>query len=164
MGYIKVPISYRKSNPSEIKREIEDRITMIDNLIELIVFTPRGSFPADADFGFEYWNNEYSNAHFRDSDNGQNGALVNGLYDDITRKECQDGIKKSLETYDVLLRQIDVSVELHSVDSEQRKKLASKLQVVVKVTGMLEEGLGTFTPYKKEISFLMEPTVKCYKI
>lgn len=35
---------------------------------------------------------------------------------------------------------------------------------MVKVTGMLEEGLGTFTPYKKEISFLMEPTVKRYKI
>ena len=73
-------------------------------------------------------------------------------------------IKRSLETYDVLLKQIDVSIELHSVDSEQRKKIASKFQVVVKVTGMLDEGLGTFTPYKKEISFLMEPTVKRYKI
>lgn len=165
MGYIKVPISYNtKSNSSEIKREIEDRTTMIDNLIELIVFTPRGSFPADADFGFEYWNNEYSNVNFRDFNNGQNGALVNGLYNEITRKECQESIKRSLETYDVLLKQIDVSIELRSVDSEQRKKITSKFQVVVKVTGMLEEGLGTFTPYKKEISFLMEPTVKRYKI
>lgn len=165
MGYIKVPISYNtKSNSSEIKREIEDRTTMIDNLIELIVFTPRGSFPADADFGFEYWNNEYSNVNFRDFNNGQNGALVNGLYNEITRKECQESIKRSLETYDVLLKQIDVSIELRSVDSEQRKKITSKFQVVVKVTGMLEEGLGTFTPYNKEISFLMEPTVKRYKI
>ena len=159
MGYIKVPISYTKNNSSEIKREIEDRTAMIDNLIELIVFTPR-----DADFGFEYWNNEYANVNFRDFNNGQNGALVNGLYNEITRKECQDSIKRSLETYDVLLKQIDVSIELHSVDSEQRKKIASKFQVVVKVTGMLDEGLGTFTPYKKEISFLMEPTVKRYKI
>ena len=164
MGNIKVPISYTKSNCFKIKREIEDRTAMIDNLIELIVFTPRGSFPADADFGFEYWNNEYSNVNFRDFNNGQNGALVNGLYNEITRKECQESIKRSLETYDVLLKQIDVSIELRSVDSEQRKKITSKFQVVVKVTGMLEEGLGTFTPYKKEISFLMEPTVKRYKI
>ena len=164
MDYIKVPISYTKNNSSEIKREIDDRTALIDNLIELIVFTPRGSFPADADFGFEYWNNEYSNVNFRDFNSGQNGALVNGLYNEITRKECQDSIKRSLETYDVLLKQIDVSIELHSVDSEQRKKIASKFQVVVKVTGMLDEGLGTFTPYKKEISFLMEPTVKRYKI
>lgn len=164
MGYIKVPISYAKIDFSEIKREIDDRNTMIDNLIELIVFTPRGSFPADADFGFEYWNNEYSNVNFRDFNNGQNGALVNGLYNEITRKECQESIKRSLETYDVLLKQVDVSIELRSVDSEQRKKITSKFQVVVNVTGMLDEGLGTFTPYKKEISFLMEPTVKRYKI
>ena len=52
MGYIKVPISYTKNNSSEINREIEDRTAIIDNLIELIVFTPRGSFPADPDFGF----------------------------------------------------------------------------------------------------------------
>ena len=164
MDYIKVPISYMKSNSSEIKREIGDRITMIDNLIELIVFTPRGSFSADADFGFEYWNNEYSNVNFRDFNNGQNGTFINGLYNEITRKECQDSIKRSLETYDVLLKQIDVSIELHSINSEQRKKIASKFQVMVKVTGMLDEGLGTFTPYKKEIIFLMEPTVKRYKI
>lgn len=164
MEYIKVPISYTRNNVTEIKREIEDRTSMIDNLIELIVFTPRGSFPADADFGFEYWNNEYSNVNFRDFNNGQNGAFVNGLYNEITRKECQESIRRSLETYDVLLKQIDVSIELRPVDPEQKKHIASKFQVVVKVTGMLEEGLGTFTPYEKEISFLMEPTIIRYKI
>lgn len=162
-NYIKSPVEYTE-NSLYIKRHLHDRREIIDNLIELIVFTPRGSFPADPDFGFEYWNNEYSNVNFRDFNNGQNGALVNGLYNEITRKECQESIKRSLETYDVLLKQIDVSIELRSVDSEQRKKITSKFQVVVKVTGMLEEGLGTFTPYKKEISFLMEPTVKRYKI
>lgn len=164
MEYIKVPISYTRNNVTEIKREIEDRTSMIDNLIELIVFTPRGSFPADADFGFEYWNNEYSNVNFRDFNNGQNGAFVNGLYNEITRKECQESIRRSLETYDVLLKQIDVSIELRPVDPEPKKHIASKFQVVVKVTGMLEEGLGTFTPYGKEISFLMEPTIIRYKI
>ena len=165
MGYIKVPISYSKSNSFEIKREIENRTSMIDNLIELIVFTPRGSFLADPDFGFEYWNNEYSNVNFQDFNNEQNGALVNGLYNEITRKECQESINRSLETYGVLLKNINkVSVELHSVDSEQRKKIMSKFQVVVKVTGEFEDGLGTFTSYEKEISFLMEPTVKRYKI
>lgn len=162
-NYIKTPIAYTEQSLS-IKRSLQDRREVLDNLIEIIVFTPRGSFPADPDFGFEYWNNEYANVNFRDFNNGQNGALVNGLYNEITRRECQESIKKSLETYDVLLKQIDVSIELHSVDSEQRKKIASKFQVVVKVTGMLDEGLGTFTPYKKEICFLMEPTVKRYKI
>ena len=97
MEYIKVPISYTRNNVTEIKREIEDRTSMIDNLIELIVFTPRGSFPADADFGFEYWNNEYSNVNFRDFNNGQNGAFVNGLYNEITRKECQESIRRCID-------------------------------------------------------------------
>lgn len=162
-NYVKTPIAYKEQSLF-LRRNLQDRWEVIDNLIELIVFTPRGSFPADSDFGFEYWNNEYSNVNFRDFNNGQNGALVNGLYNEITRKECQESIKRSLEMYDVLLKQIDVSIELRSVDSEQRKKITSKFQVVVKVTGLLEEGLGTFTPYKKEISFLMEPTVKRYKI
>lgn len=162
--YIKVPVSYTEDKSLIFKREVADRTKMIDNLIELIVFTPQGSFPADTDFGFEYWNHEYSNVNFRDFNNGQNGSFANGLYNEITRKECQDSIKRSIESYDVLLKQIDVSIELRSIESEQRKKITSKFQVIVKVTGVLEEGLGTFIPYKKEISFLMEPTVKRYKI
>lgn len=165
MNYIQSPISYL-TDSTIIMRTAEDQIAMIDNLIEMIVFTPRGSFPADPDFGFEYWNNEYTNVNFRDFNNGQNAAFVNGLYSEITRKKCQDSIKKSLETYmiDGMLKQIDVSIELQTIDSEQRKKVASKFKVVVRVTGMLDEGLETYAPYKKEISFLMEPTVKRYNL
>lgn len=103
MKFIKTPLTYNEEHTS-IERNIDGRIAMIDNLIELIVFTPRGSFIADSDFGFEYWNHEYSNVHFRDFNSGQNASFVNGLYNEITRKECQESIKKSLETYDVQLR------------------------------------------------------------
>ena len=165
MNYIQSPISYLPDS-TVIRRTAEDQIAKIDNLIELIVFTPRGSFPGDPDFGFEYWNNEYTNVNFRDFNNGQNGAFVNGIYSEITRKKCQDSIKSSLETYmtDGKLKQIDVSIELQTIDSEQRKKVASKFKVVVRVTGMLDEGLETYAPYKTEISFLMEPTVKRYNL
>ena len=160
MGYIKVPISYSNINPLELNRGMEQRVAVIDNLIEVVVFTPRGCFLADDDFGFDYWNHEYSNINLRDFNNGQNGSLVGGLYNEITRKECQESIKRSLEAYDTLLKQIDVSIELHPVKSEQRKKIASKFRIVVMVTGALDDGLGTYIPYRKEISFLMEPTVK----
>lgn len=159
MGYIKAPISYTKNNSLEINRGIVDRLAMIDNLVELIVFTPRGSFSSDPDFGFEYWEHEYSNVNFRDFNSGQNGAFANGLYNEIKRRECQDSIKRSLEAYYSLLKQVDVSIELNNIDSEQRSRSISKYQVVVTVTGMLDEGLGTYTPYKKVIRFLMEPTI-----
>lgn len=160
MGFIKVPITYTNSKSAELRREQNDKTSMLDNLIELIVFTPRGSFLGDSDFGFEYWNHEYVNVNFTDFNNGQNEAFCNGLYNEITRKKCQEGIKRSIEAYDVLLTQINVSVELHTIDTKQRKKIASKFQVVIIVTGMLDE----FTPYRKEISFLMEPTVKRSRI
>ena len=54
MGYIKVPISYTKNNSSEIKREIEDRTAMIDNLIELFVFCGGGCFGGVGVFGFVF--------------------------------------------------------------------------------------------------------------
>lgn len=158
MGYIEVPISYVENNPTELNRTTDDDVSMIDNLLELIVFTPRGSFPGDLDFGFEYWNHEYSNVNLRDFNNGQNGA-----FNEITRKECQDSIKRSLERYFEKLSKIDVSIELHTINTEQRKNIASKFQVVVKVTGLLPAGAGTMSLYQKEISFLMEPTVKRYK-
>lgn len=162
--YIKTPLSYNENHA--IIRNINERISMIDNFIELIVFTPRGSFAADSDFGFEYWNHEYSNIHFRDFNRGQNGNYINGLYGEITKKECQDSIKKSLEAYNIQLKQIDVTVELKDIKNNEwgDKRISSKYEVIVKVTGILDNGLGTFTPYKKEIYFLMEPTVKRLKI
>ena len=89
-------------------------------------------------------------------------SYVNGLYNEITRKECQDSVKKSLEVYEHQLKQIDVSIELRPIDYNTiiRDKLSSKYEIVVVVTGMLDDGLGTFIPYNKNISFLMEPTVK----
>lgn len=164
MVFIKTPINYNENSADQgnlsISRDIEDRVKMIDNLIELIVFTPRGSFHGDPDFGFEYWNHEYSNVNVRNFNNEQNSFSTKSIYNEITRKECQDSIKRSLETYEVQLKQIDVSIEIHPLRTEQRKTIVSKFQVIVKVTGMLPAGTGTSSVYNKEISFLMEPTVK----
>jgi len=153
MEYLKVPLSYVNAESLELERTVDDKTKMIDSLIDLIVFTPKGSCHADSDFGFEFWNYEYSNVSMRDFNNGQNGTFMNGVYNEITRKECQDSIKKSLEAYDSLLKHVDVTIELHSIEPEKRKKVLSRFQVVVKVSGMLDDGLGTFMPYNKEISF-----------
>lgn len=101
MDFVKTPIEFIKKESSvSLYREIDDKKLMLDNLVELIVFTPKGSFSADPDFGFEYWNHEYSNIHYRDFNNNHTGMGLYGLYNDVTRKECQESIKKSLETYE----------------------------------------------------------------
>lgn len=164
MAYIKTPLSYQ--DESRISRSIDDRVAMIDNFIDLVVFSPCGSFAADPDFGFEYWNHEYSNVHFRDFNNGQNTTFVNGMYNEVTQKECRESIENSLRTYVPDLKQVNVLIELNSVadDTGTSKGVASKYEVIIKISGMLDDGLGVFRPYRKDLRFWMEPTVKKIRI
>lgn len=161
MAFIKTPLTY-ENNSLVIARDIEEQIAMIDNFIEIIVFSPKGSFAADDDFGFDYWNHEYSNVHLQSFNLGQDMNFTNGLYNEITLKECKESIEKSLEAYEPQLKQVGVSIELGAVktDRESSRKLLSKYEVTIRITGMLDDGLSTLFPYKKEVSFLMEPTVK----
>lgn len=165
MAFIKAPITY-ESNSVLIARSLDERIAMIDNFIELIVFSPKGSFVADDDFGFEYWNHEYSNVHFLSFNQGQNGNYINGLYNEVTLKGCKESIENSLNVYEPQLKQVKVSIELSSIKTgrDVNHKVLSKYEVTIRISGMLGDGLGTLTPYNKEVSFLMEPTVKRIKI
>ena len=122
MNFVNTPIEFEKSDASvTLKRGLEERIKMLDNLVELIVFTPKGEFSADPDFGFEYWNHEYSNIHHREFNSHHSSGNHYGLYNDVTRKECQESIKKSLETYEPQIKHIDVSIELEPIGSEKQK-------------------------------------------
>lgn len=161
MNFISTPLAFTYSG-RQIARDITDRVTMLDNLVELIVFTPRGSFEADPDFGFEYWNHEFSNVHYREFNTSQAGKIANGLYNEVTRKECEDSIRISLATYEPMLKNVQVYIELDSAIAKQRRKrrVASKYEVSVIVEGRLDDGLGTLRPYRKVVVFLVEPTVK----
>lgn len=143
-------------------RDIEDRILMLDNLVELIVFTPRGDFEADPDFGFEYWNHEFSNVHYREFNASQSGIVGGSLYNEVTKKECEDSIRQSLASYEPMLKNVMVSIELDTASQRQRRKrrVASKYAVNVIVEGGIDDGLGTLRPYRKVVVFLVEPTVK----
>jgi hypothetical protein len=164
MNFISTPVSYEEPGLTLV-RSIEESVRMLDNLVELIVFTPRGTFEADPDFGFEYWNHEYSNVHYQEF----NLSLVNrrrgGLQNEITRKECEESVKQSLNTYEPMLKDVIVSIELALTDDKprHRKKIQSKYEVNVVVEGKLDDGLGTMRPYRKTVVFMVEPTVKRYQ-
>jgi hypothetical protein len=167
MTFIRTPLTFQDSDAHvRIVRDIEDRIRMLDNLIELIIFTPRGSFMADPDFGFEYWNHEYSNIHYREFNSEHNGYSGGDLNDEITKEECKKSICQSLEQYEPQLKQVNVSIEINAAEAEKqrKKKVLSKYVVTISVEGIIEDGLGTTTPYKKDVVFLMEPTAKKYRV
>ncbi|MBR5350491.1 MAG: hypothetical protein IK124_04560 [Prevotella sp.] len=160
MRFVSTPIQFIDSG-TKLLRNIEDRIQMLDNLVELIVFTPRGDFEADLDFGFEYWNHEFSNVHYREF-NASQGTKTSSLYNEITKKECEDSIKQSLAAYEPMLKNVTVSIELDAASQRQRRKrrVASKYAVNVIVEGGIDDGLGVLRPYRKVVVFLVEPTVK----
>ena len=167
MTFSTTPLSFENTETSiRMVRDIEDRITMLDNLVELIVFTPKGSFDGDPDFGFEYWNHEYSNVHYREFNNEQTSYSAEGLCNEITKKECQESIQQSLKTYAPQLKHVQVSMELNSaeVEKQRKKKVPSKYTVTITVEGIIEDGLGTTRQYKKNVMFLMEPTAKKYRL
>ncbi len=163
MDFIPTPLAYVESGSRlSIERQAGSRIQRIDNLVEMIVFTPRGSFCADPDFGFAYWNYEYSNIHYRDFNNGHLTLNRSGVYSEMVKNECQESIRKSLETYEPDLKRVAVAIELSplGIVRSARRKVVSKYEVHVKVVGTLDDGLGTMVPYEKRISFYMEPTVR----
>lgn len=161
MRFVSTPLQFIDSG-TKLKREIGDRITMLDNLVELIVFTPRGDFEADPDFGFEYWNHEFSNVHYREFNASQGAKILGSLYNEVTKKECEDSIKQSLAAYEPMLKNVVVSIELAPAAERQRRRrrVASKYAVNVIVEGGIDDGLGVLRPYRKIVVFLVEPTVK----
>ena len=164
MSYISTPIKFVEHKTQiGILRDIEERITMLDNLIELIVFTPRGSFKADSDFGFEYWNHEYSNVNDFQFNNNNTGLDSNNI--ESTKIKCQESIKQSVNNYAPELKHVKISMKLSTADSEKqgRKKFLSRHMVIVEVSGLIEDGLGTSVEYTKDVVFFVEPTAKKLK-
>ncbi len=163
MNFIRTPLSFQASGSRiELVRNIEEKISRLDNLVELIVFTPRGNFSADPDFGFEFWNHEFSNIRQREFNNDHTGFSSDTVVNEVTKKECEDSVRQSLATYEPLLKQVLVRMELNIVEPEKQiqKKVRNKFLVKVVVEGSIEDGLGTSTRYEKEVSFLMEPMAK----
>lgn len=162
MSFIRTPLAYQSSSKGlHIKRDLESEIEQLDNLIELIAFTPRGSFLADPDFGFEYWNHEYSNIQYRTFNSGQGGLLGNKSHQEVTKLECQESIRQSLLTYAPQLTKVEVSVELNAAQSadQRKRKVQSKHVVNILVEGDFDNGISSYR-YKKKIEFLMEPSAK----
>ena len=162
MSFISTPLAYQGLSNKLLKRNLESEIELLDNLIELIAFTPRGSFLADPEFGFEYWNHEYSNIQYRAFNSGQGGVMGSKVGQEVTKLECQESVRQSLMTYAPQLTNVDVTVELNAAQNterQQKRKVQSKHLVSIIVEGEFDNGIGT-SRYNKKIEFLLEPSAK----
>lgn len=156
-----IPLSIDFSKSPILEQESGDMERSIDNILDLIVFTPKGSFIADPDFGFEYWNHEFSNINVREFNNNYLGMVSNvKTLNEISRKQCEISLKESILCYEPRLHQPDVKVELDINNKKSRKSIPSKYEMRIMITGSLDDGLGIMRPYEKRISFMVEPIAK----
>ena len=156
-----IPLSIGFSKSPILEQESGDMERSINNILDLIVFTPKGSFIADPDFGFEYWNHEFSNINVREFNNNYLGMVSNvKTLNEISRKQCEISLKESILCYEPRLHQPDVKVELDINNKKSRKSIPSKYEMRIMITGSLDDGLGIMRPYEKRISFMAEPIAK----
>lgn len=159
-NFFHIPLSINFSSLPILEQESGDIEKSIDSILDLIVFTPKGTFIADPDFGFEYWNHEFSNINVREFNNNYLGMVSNvKTLNEISRKQCENSLRESIICYEPRLHQPDVKVELN-INKKSRKSMPSKYEMRILITGFLDDGLGIMRPYEKRISFMVEPIAK----
>lgn len=159
--YISIPLSIDLSKTPKLEIENGEQESCIDNILELIVFTPKGTFAADPEFGFEYWNHEFSNIDVREFNNNYMGMVSDSLsLNDVSRKQCEQSLKDSIMSYEPRLLNPEVKIELEINNKVRNKKSQSKYEMRIMINGSIDDGLGIARPFEKRISFMVEPTAK----
>lgn len=159
--FISIPLSISLSPSPRLDKDNGDIEKCIDNILELIVFTPKGTFAADPEFGFEYWNHEFSNINVREFNNSYMGmASDSQTLNDVSRKQCEKSLKESILSYEPRLLNPEVKIELEINEKVRRRKSQSKYEMRIMINGSIDDGLGIAKPFEKRISFMVEPTAK----
>ncbi|MDE6027837.1 MAG: hypothetical protein K2G23_07190 [Muribaculaceae bacterium] len=160
-GYTFIPLSINLPGSGVLERgngELED---CINNVLDLIVFTPKGTFSADPEFGFEYWNHEFSNVDVREFNNSYIGIMGDAhSLNDVSRRQCELSLRESIIEYEPRLINPEVKIELEINDKIRKKRSQSKYEMKIMISGSIDDGLGIARPFEKRICFMVEPTVK----
>ena len=149
------------SDSPSLEKESGELESCINSILDLIVFTPKGTFCADPELGFEYWNHEFSNINVREFNNSYIGMVESvQTLNDVSRKQCEISLKDSIIAYEPRLINPEVKIELEINDKIGKRKSQSKYEMKIMISGSIDDGLGILKPFEKRISFMIEPTVK----
>lgn len=156
-----IPLTIHPDSSPNLEKDSGNVEKCIDNLLDLIVFTPKGSFHADPEFGFEYWNHEFSNLNIREFNNSYLGMSPNlRPLNDISKKQCEVSLKESIQSYEPRLQQPDVRVEMDVNNHFTKETMPSKYEMRILISGYIDDGLGVKRPYEKRIVFMVEPIAR----
>lgn len=156
-----IPLSINLSQSSALEKEQGDVESSIHNILDLIIFTPKGTFAADPEFGFEYWNHEFSNINVREFNNSYLGMVSDAqILNDVSRKQCEQSLKESILSYEPRLLNPEVRIELDVNNNDRKRKSLSKYEMRIMITGAIDDGLGIARQFEKKVAFMVEPTVR----
>lgn len=159
--FISIPVSIHTDRTPSFEEENWDTDKSIDSIIDLIVFTAKGTFSADPEFGFEYWNHEFSNINVIEFNNSYMGLMSSSsTLNDISRKQCETSLKESILTYEPRLLNPEVKIELEINEKVRKSKSQSKYEMRILINGFMDDGLGILRQYEKKIAFMVEPTAR----
>ena len=111
----------------------------IDDLMDLLVISPNGSFKADYYFGFVFQNSRFENS---DEDERIDSKKIYG--ESFNKNNYAHDLKLAIEEYEPRLKSVQVNM---GYDSDTRK-------VSIEIIGRFEEDY-TEKLYKKDISFFI---------
>lgn len=149
------------TSPPALEKESGELENCINRILDLIVFTPKGTFSADPEFGFEYWNHEFSNINVREFNNSYMGMVADTQsLNDVSRRQCELSLKESIMAYEPRLINPEVKIELEINDKIRKKKSQSKYEMKILIIGSIDDGLGIVRLFEKRVSFMVEPTAK----
>lgn len=160
-SYTSIPLTINMFDSPSLEKESGDIERCINGILDLIVFTAKGTFDADPEFGFEYWNHEFSNINVREFNNSYMGMVADiQSLNDVSRKQCENSLRASIIAYEPRLINPEVKIELEINDVVRKRKSQSKYEMRIVINGSIDDGLGVLRPFEKRISFMVEPTAK----
>ena len=149
------------------QRESESIRESIDTFLELLIFTPRGGFKADYDFGFEFWSNEFQNIVIEDFNQHINeSVLVNRRGDSTDQRNCIRNLKKAIEMYEPRLQNVKIEMNLKQKDNTQKSYLRNEVEdhtkydVFLTIRGDIYLGMGNTEGFMKQVTFAVGPAFK----
>lgn len=127
-------------------RKTSDLKESIDEFIELLVFTHPGECKFANDFGFNFWEYEFSNLSIDTFNNTEN-----------PRRNFENNLKEAILKYEPRLSDVKVEVLL-SEENLLIKKTRIKFLVMIFIQGFIK-GIQK-EPYRKNLVFSMGPVIK----
>lgn len=160
MNYCTAPLDFSENTDqvTVIRRLPLPVEVMLDNWMDMILFTGNRRFKADEEFGFSFWDNEFITLNLSNFNTSTEQESLANL------ESCKQSIVNSIHYYLPFLHNVKVEIELTTKnDKSPWKADRSKYAVHVTITALVGKNNAAGSAqktYQKNAVFYMDPFMK----